>query len=137
MSPLIATVLLIAFAVALGAMIMNWAPMLGEDRGPDCSDVTMIINPFLCYGDNIIKISVKNTGKAVEAVTLKLTDQNIENEIKIKDSALQKGMNLMREIPYVKPSGDTYVALVPSIEHKGEIVECPDPVIEIPELPRC
>jgi flagellin-like protein len=59
MSPLIATMLLIAFAVALGAMIMNWSSTLGEGAktGPDCSAITMSISPYLCYAENLIKIS--------------------------------------------------------------------------------
>ena len=37
LSPLIATVLLIAFAVSMGAMIMNWSTSIGEAEGPpDC-----------------------------------------------------------------------------------------------------
>ena len=33
-SPLIATVLLVAFAVALGAVVMNWAKGVEETEGP-------------------------------------------------------------------------------------------------------
>lgn len=54
LSPLIATVLLIAFAVALGVMVMNWGKSAGAKVTPSCQDVTL--NPqtvnaaqFLCF----------------------------------------------------------------------------------------
>lgn len=136
MSPLIATVLLIAFAVALGAMIMNWSSSIGESSGPDCSAITMIINPFLCYADNLIKISIKNTGEAVEAVSVKISDANIETDVLLKNSKLSKGGVLRREIPFVKTT-KTYVGLVPSVKYKDQTTPCPDPIIEIADLPEC
>ena len=136
MSPLIATVLLIAFAVALGAMIMNWSSTFGEDTGPDCSKVSMIISPYICYAENIIKLSVKNTGAIVEGVTIRVVDESVENEIRLKDSRLRSGKTLTREIPFAK-SGKAYVALTPSVKYKNEPVDCPEPVIEIANLPNC
>lgn len=136
MSPLIATVLLIAFAVALGAMIMNWSSSLGERGGPDCSTVTMIINPYLCYAENMIRMSIRNTGDPIEAITMRVIDKDIENEIQIKDSKLASGSVLQKEIPFVKTS-PTYVALIPSIKYKDEVVPCPEPTIEISDLPNC
>lgn len=136
MSPLIATMLLIAFAVALGAMIMNWSSTLGENTGPDCDTVTMIINPYLCYAENMIKISVKNTGKPVEAISLKVSDANTENTILLKDSKLNTGDLLKKEIPFVK-SSTTYVGLLASVKDKDRVVPCQDPAIELDDIPNC
>lgn len=138
MSPLIATMLLIAFAVALGAMIMNWSSNLGEgtNSGPDCSSVTMIISPYLCYAENIIKISVKNTGKPIEAVTLKTVDSTGETLKSLSDSKLDTNAVLQREVPFVK-SGQTYVGLIPSIKQKDQTVPCPNPAIEMSDIPAC
>jgi len=137
MSPLIATVLLIAFAVALGAMIMNWSSSLGEDNsGPDCSTISFIISPYLCYAENMIKMSVK-TDKAVESVTVRVIDQNIQNDISLKNSKLPPGGVLQKDISYVKPEGKTYIGLIPSIKHKNEIVPCENPVYELGDLPKC
>ncbi len=136
MSPLIATVLLIAFAVALGAMIMNWSSSLGERVGPDCSAITMIISPYLCYAENMIKMSVKNTGESVEEVTVRVIDESIENEILLKDSELGSGAVLKQDIPFVKTT-KTYVGLVPSVEYKKQVVPCNEPVLEVGDLPDC
>lgn len=136
MSPLIATVLLIAFAVALGAMVMNWSSTLGERVGPDCSAITMIISPYLCYAENMIKMSIRNTGESVEKVTVRVIDENIENEILLKDSMLESGAVLKQDIPFIRTT-KTYVGLVPSIEYKDQIVSCAEPVLEVRDLPDC
>ncbi|MBN2051919.1 hypothetical protein JW756_00270 [Candidatus Woesearchaeota archaeon] len=138
MSPLIATMLLIAFAVALGAMIMNWSSTLGEKDagGPDCSKVMMEISPYLCYAENMIKISVKNTGKAVEAVSLKIVDSSGETLKVLPDSKLASGEVMNRDVPFAK-SGKTSLALTPSINYKGEAAPCTKPAIKIDDLPNC
>jgi len=136
MSPLIATVLLIAFAVALGAMIMNWSSTFGESTGPDCSAISMIMSPYLCYAENMIKLSVKNIGEPVEAVTIRVVDNNVENDILLKNSKLGKGAVLKREIPFVK-TNKTYVGLVPSVKYDDRVVSCDKPALEISDLPKC
>mgnify|MGYP007070556324 FL=1 len=137
MSPLIATMLLIAFAVALGAMIINLSTSLGEnDTGPDCSKVLLEISPYLCYADNLIKISIRNLGDPVESVTVNVSDANTENSILLKDSKMAKGATLKKEIPYVK-AGKTYVGLIPSVLNKDQAVPCPGPAISVPDIPPC
>jgi len=54
LSPIVATVLLIAFAVALGAMIMSWTTGIAKEA-PSCKDIpTEIIN-----ADNFCKMADK------------------------------------------------------------------------------
>ncbi len=71
-SPLIATVLLIAFAVALGAVVMNWSKTQFDDGsnsaiGP-CSTIDFGIeeiegSPNLCYSNQEIFALVHNNGE--------------------------------------------------------------------------
>jgi flagellin-like protein len=138
MSPLIATMLLIAFAVALGAMIMNWSSTLGEGAkaGLDCSSITMSISPYLCYAENMIKLSIKNSGSGVESVTLKMIDESGETIKLLPDSKLGSGDTLQKDVRILK-TGKAYVALIPNVMHKGEVVPCPDPAIELDDIPSC
>ncbi|MBN1792668.1 hypothetical protein JW826_03210 [Candidatus Woesearchaeota archaeon] len=138
MSPLIATVLLIAFAVAMGAMIMNWSASLGEAAlsGPDCKGVSMVLNPVICYSQNMIKISVKNQGKDIDGVTVQIADANANNEVVLKNSALRRGDELNKDLPFIMTS-QTYVGLVPAISHEGELKSCEKPALEIQELKSC
>jgi hypothetical protein len=84
----------------------------------------------------MIKMSIKNTGKPVEAVTLRVADENIENEILLKNSKLGPGDLLVREIPIVK-TGKTIISLFPHVKYKDEVVPCEEPVLEINNLPNC
>lgn len=136
MSPLIATVLLIAFAVALGAMIMNWSSTLGENTGPDCSKISMFISPYMCYAENMIKLSVKNSGSGVESVTLKIIDESGETIKLLPDSKLGSGDTLQKDVPILK-TGKAYVALTPNVMYKGESTPCPEPALEVDDLANC
>ncbi|MBU0666162.1 MAG: archaellin/type IV pilin N-terminal domain-containing protein [Nanoarchaeota archaeon] len=54
MSPIIATILLIAFAVAIGAMIMNWSSGIGDEEA-DCTTIPEMINDdFFCKIENTL-----------------------------------------------------------------------------------
>lgn len=72
-SPLIATILLIAFAVALGSVIMNWGLNLDLGKPDDkCNNVAIKIrdidNYEVCYGDfgqnGYINFILDNVGSA-------------------------------------------------------------------------
>ena len=70
-SPLIATILLIAFAVALGSVVMNWGLNLELGKSPDkCRSVEIKIRNIdaseVCYGgfaqNGYINFVIDNTG---------------------------------------------------------------------------
>jgi flagellin-like protein len=137
MSPLIATMLLIAFAVALGALIINIGPKWFEgEQTPDCSNIVMEISPYFCYAENLIKLSIKNAGSPVESVTMKVKDDTGETTKLLPESKLDTGAVLQRDIPFLK-SGPSYVGLTPSIKFRDEVVPCPKPAVEMPDLPTC
>jgi flagellin-like protein len=82
-SPLIATVLLIAFAVSLGAVLLTYMTSLGE-----CGSVSMEIaelegEPLICFNSNTNKLefTVENSGRQdIEYMKLTLTGAlNVEN----------------------------------------------------------
>jgi|FLOH01.1.fsa_nt_gi flagellin-like protein len=61
-SPIIATILLIAFAVAIGAMIMNWTAGAGE-KDASCDDIpTNVLNPnsFCKLANQLVPIISKD-----------------------------------------------------------------------------
>lgn len=134
MSPLIATVLLIAFAVAIGAMIMNWSAGVEEgahDKGhgsPDaCGDVNLASDGSVCYGNNKIAFEAKNIGShRIDAVKLDISSESTDYEIKVKDSALIGEESTSREVPYAHTGGDTEVNFVPMVKIEGELKQCKD-----------
>jgi len=138
MSPLIATILLIAFAVALGTMIITWAPQLGESKTPDCSAISMFISPYLCYAENMIRMSVRNTGAPVAGLALRIVDDTGETIRNLPNSSISKGGLFKRDVPHIiSKTAPTRVSLIPSILFNGEVVQCDKPVIDIADLPSC
>jgi flagellin-like protein len=57
MSPLIATVLLIAFAVALGALIINWSSSIVST---ECQFSLELNSKSTCINGNIVKLGIIN-----------------------------------------------------------------------------
>jgi flagellin-like protein len=139
MSPLIATVLLIAFAVALGAMIINIGSNIPA-AGPDCSQIILDMSPGLCYKENTIMVGVTNNGQAgAESLNLKITDGSGDTTKELPDSALPSRGVFTRDVAYLK-TGNILVSLIPKIKDKsGSLVPCPESQLQIKgyELPSC
>ncbi|HIH05379.1 TPA: hypothetical protein HA281_01215 [Candidatus Woesearchaeota archaeon] len=82
-SPLIATILLIAFAVALGTVIMNWGLSLGSSSDDPCAKVAlelkkMVDNGEVCYGnrgaEGYLNFVIENSGSTdISGVSIWLT----------------------------------------------------------------
>lgn len=129
MSPLIATVLLIAFAVALGAMIMNWGTGGVVDSPVDidavCSDVTVQNNGIICYADGKLSFSVKNSGTSrIDGIRLKSATDIGNLELDVKDSSLISGEALTRDLPFLYGGGSIELSFLPVINSDGALVEC-------------
>lgn len=91
-SPLIATILLIAFAVALGAVIMQF----GEAVTGVCG-TNIVIQPTACVNaDGSIKFSIKNAGSD-EITSLKVEAKGISSsnvrdfQLKIAQGSAKEG----------------------------------------------
>src|SRR3989344_5413410 len=73
-SPLIATILLIAFAVALGTVIMNWGLSLGSSSDDPCAKVALELKKMVDNGEvryanrgaeGYLNFVIENTGNGV------------------------------------------------------------------------
>lgn len=82
-SPLIATVLLIAFAVSLGAVLLTYMTSLGECGGVSIEIPTVDDEPQICYNSNTNKLdfTLENSGgEDIEYLKVTLTGVlNVEN----------------------------------------------------------
>jgi len=82
-SPLVATILLIAFAVSIGALIMNWtsSDINNAIKGVSCSDVNIeLINA--CQNNESIVISIKNQGEVnINAITLRSNSAGVSDHL--------------------------------------------------------
>lgn len=135
LSPLVATVLLIAFAVALGAVVMNWGKQQVEthiEEGEACKQVSL--NWYLsdgkeqiCYTSSKFSFTIENSEK-IEVNDLKLivigsqdiyTKQNLR--IGLRKSDLKK-----TEVDYdlAKYGEPQEIRLIPIIDVDEEEIIC-------------
>jgi flagellin-like protein len=142
-SPLIATVLLIAFAVSIGVMIMNG----GKNRTTvgDCSETKLevqIINnkQLFCYDtlNNRINVMIKNTGETdVERLKMRVITPDFNTEDKdLSESAIKAGDIKTKNIDYVH-SGTFRVEIIPVITVGGKEKICSDKYIYVDDIGSC
>ena len=135
LSPLIATVLLIAFAVALGAVVMNWgSSYVGEGSAEEgCDKVSLSWfersgKQQVCYTDERVEFTVES--KNMDVHNLKMIIDG-EKEIEIIDDILAEPMRIADikkvSVPYpVSRTGRVVqIKLVPTLESEGSITTCP------------
>jgi len=109
MSPLIATVLLMAFAVALGGMIMNLSLDLGGNKA--CNDISVQVTEF-CAGENQIQLRAFNTPNSIplEGLKIIIMDNGVESSLSVKNSTLAPTERTGIAIPFpITPTANAKV----------------------------
>jgi flagellin-like protein len=142
-SPLIATVLLIAFAVSIGTMIMNW----GKDAVAvgDCTETKLEVQmigdkPLFCYDtlNNKINVMIKNTGSTdVNSMKMRIITPDFQTEDRdISDSTIKSGDIKTKNIDYVH-SGQFRVEIIPIISVGGKERVCSEKYVYVDDIPAC
>lgn len=142
-SPLIATVLLIAFAVSIGTMIMNW----GKDAVAvgDCSETKLEVQmfsekPVFCYDtlNSKINVMIKNTGSTdINRMKMRVITPDFKTEDKdISDSTIKSGDIKTKNIDYTH-SGKFRVEIIPIITVGGKERVCSDKYVYVDDIPAC
>ena len=136
MSPLIATVLLMAFAVALGGMIMNWSIDATNQSG-DCDLIKIRVVQFCSQGDKIL-LSMRNDPESVQlrGIKLNLLESNYENTLNIRESALAPGQPLDIAIPAVTTL-NTIVDILGVVGTENNPLTCTAPIERANPLKSC
>lgn len=128
MSPLIATVLLIAFAVALGTMIMGWTQDVNEVEDPTkeaCMGISIISERGACYGPNEITLKMKNDGdKRVSLVRISAAGDLGEIEYKVERSGMIPEEEIERTIPFPSPENFARMEFIPVVKIDDEEFLC-------------
>lgn len=131
MSPLLVTIFLVAFAVALGAVVMSWGSNGGSRESSTCDSVS--ISPQMLLGDELIcynesagklKVVVINSG-SVDLNSIINRQVNSNYDIKddvIANSALREGQVLSTEL--LLSPGRVRLELIPTISVLGDEVLC-------------
>lgn len=151
MSPLIATVLLIAFAVALGAMIMNWsAEEVSAQTDPNspvsgdpCVSVGLEVQEAfgekaLCHKDGELRFNVVNSGKVeIKGLQLRTLDGSLKE---VKEIIPSSQLAVGGTFSYTTQLTDTsklHVELVPYIIVNNNQQFCIKKAVIQDILPQC
>ena len=144
MSPLLVTIFLVAFAVALGAMVMSWGSSAGARDSSSCKEVE--ISPQMVSGSELVcfdasagkvKVVIANTGSlALEAVVNRQVNTDFSiNDISIPASSLGVGQVLSTDL-FLVP-GPARIELIPAISVLNERVLCTSKALIREDIPPC
>jgi flagellin-like protein len=137
-SPLIATILLIAFAVALGAVVMQLGSGLASDS---CSaDVQISVSGFICYDGKQIKMSVKNSGnEELGGLGIWVYGSNEGIKIKNLDEVFTSKTMSNLKIDYdSKVYGSiNKLEIIPKLKKDKELVSCDGAKLQLSEISDC
>jgi flagellin-like protein len=135
MSPLIATILLMAFAVALGGMIMNWS--IDVSINGDCDKIALSVTQF-CSDEGTVVIRGANAEESVplEGLQVVVSSGNVESVVNIKDSAVSLGQRVALNLPVAIPSGAS-VSLLGIVGDAQHPFVCEEPIRSIATLEPC
>ena len=145
-SPLIATVLLIAFAVALGAVVMNWGKTYVEEQAEHAGsksnteikceiDIDLKVkeirgSPKICYNNGStnasVEVMLENRGsESIEGIRLLVIGTNEEvYSVDLNESSLDPGevKKFEQSYDYSTIGEIDLVEFVPKISVEGEVL---------------
>lgn len=127
MSPLIATVLVIAFAVAIGVMIMNWSSDIqpSVDATDYCDGLSITANKPICFDTNSLMLDLKNDGTAkFDGVLVRSVSDSGDLELKLKDSTMIPRESLEKRALFPYVGGEISLKVLPFVMVDGSAVAC-------------
>lgn len=151
-SPLIATVLLISFAVALGSVVLNWGRNLDISSEDICSEVEIQIkslgNSDVCYkkdGDRTyLNFVIENEGNIkVEGLGIWVVGQKGTKILDFDQLTIQPKGVLDVNDDTVSYNADTFgdlksVQFLPKVKNEDDVIDiCPSNAIKIDKIRFC
>jgi len=151
-SPLIATILLISFAVALGAVVMNWGRNLDISMSGDiCSGVSIKLRNIddvqVCYSgvgkDGYINFIIDNNGnRNIDGLGIWITGEKRTKLLDYNDFSIPEGELLDINDQSVKYDFDTYgeiktIQFFPKLKNEDSLEICSRDSIKVDKLGSC
>ena len=151
-SPLIATILLISFAVALGSVVLNWGKNIDMSKSEDtCSGASIKIksigNSEVCYagsGENgYINFIISNNGDIdIAGLAIWIVGQKGTKLLDLDDFSIKKGDVLGVEDNSVKYDFNTYgnikyIQFIPKVKITDSMDICPRNSVKAEKISVC
>jgi len=149
-SPLIATVLLISFAVALGSVVLNWGSNL-DIPGNQCSKASIKIRNIgdseVCYSgsgqDTYINFIIENKGKVdISGLGIWIIGKKGTRLIDLKDFVIKKGATTSIKDNSVSYDTATYgkikqIQFIPKVQSTDFIDICSSSLVKTDKISAC
>ncbi len=148
LSPLIATILLIAFAVSLGVLIISWAqpPKQAEAPPNPCEGISLSLQQVpggsaICYASQTghLVFVVKNTGtKQIPLLVLRGLDEQLNVKEQQVTAQLATGDWAKFDMPYSTSTPSNLTAdIIPAVMVSGQRHLCVTEDIQKVGVPAC
>jgi len=153
-SPLVATILLVAFSVGLGALVMSWGEDYIEQRaefvqgveevkvGCEAVDFSIIKiggSPQICRTGNTIEAWIDN-GPTIDLYNIHtriVGKDNVYVDEEILDQPLARENAIKTSIEHSDIGDLLQVKLTPKIYSGNEVISCKKKALLIEQLPTC
>lgn len=151
-SPLIATVLLISFAVALGSVVLNWGRNLDIAKPGDiCTGanikVRSVNNAEACYGGSgknaYLQFVLDNDGnRDIDGLGIWVTGDKGTKLLDFNELSIKKGELLDIKDTSIKYDAEAYgniqsIQFFPKIKDEGSMEICARSSIKVSNIQRC
>ncbi len=153
-SPMVATILLIAFAIALGAVVMNWGKGYIEEKAEfvqggaatapaSCDSIVFSVldtgSTQACVSENEIRAYIQNDGTEINNLKASvIASGGVSNNDNLLSSVLKSADAINIRIPYSPASGEIIqVKLIPQIEVDGNLEFCTAQGITLENIKDC
>jgi hypothetical protein len=125
-----------AFAVALGGMIMNWS--IDRRSDSDCELVNVQVTKF-CSTESGIDLALSNGKESVALKEIKVSfiQGGFENTLRIKDSKLTPGQSLGEIMIPASIAQGTAVSLIGVIGNDANPITCTTPIKRADPITAC
>lgn len=141
-SPIISSVLLIVFAIALGIVVMSWGKgVVAKEQGGSCEEASLDViriaeKPKACFKDNTLYFTIENNGQ------MKTTGLKVSF---IGDTIFQKDMMkgiivgeiVNADIKFADVGNIQKIKIVPKITLEGKENVCPNGGVELENIGEC
>ena len=151
-SPLIATVLLVSFTIALGFIVLNWGRNLDISKpGDECLEIAIKIRSIgdldLCYSglgqDTYINFIVDNTGNIdIDGLGIWIVGEKGTKLLNLDDVSIKKGGHFNVEDKSITYDFNTYgkikhVQFIPKVKTKNALDICPSNSVKAEKIGIC
>ncbi|HLC91405.1 MAG TPA: hypothetical protein VJI15_06590 [Candidatus Nanoarchaeia archaeon] len=143
-TPIMASVMLLSFAVAVGVVVMSMGRAEVEEEAVCPIEVGLLFAEIsgksdYCYDGTHVRFTVENgVNVNVEGLIINIIGMEKAETIELDDAKLGKAGSYVGKIPFPAEAGQIrQLKISPKVPLKGVVEICPDQALIVEEVPSC